>query len=108
MKKNFFLENDDNLSYFPSINNSNRVQPTFLNNTNNGLFNDLLPNNSYNTNPVSTLGTNTFGNNRQQSYKSLSNIIYPQQQQAQAQAQQQQIRNDENVFHNNQPYANSV
>jgi hypothetical protein len=100
-------KNDDNLSYFPSINNPNRSQQTFLNGSNNppnGLFTDILPNNNTNTNnPISTLSTNTFLNNRQQqSYKPLSTMIFPSQQQ-----QQQQMRNDENVFHNNHQHANS-
>jgi hypothetical protein len=96
-----FLENDDNLLYFPSINNLNRQQQTFLSgsNTNNGLFNDILPNN----NPISTLSTNTFVNNRQQPYKPISTMAYPQQQQ-----QQHQMRNDENAFHNNHQHASSV
>lgn len=97
------LENDDNLSYFPSINNPNhlnRGQGTFLNNSNNtGLFNDLLPN------PIST---NTFLNNRQQpTYKPPSTMTFAQQQQQQVQ-QSQSTRNDENVFHNNHPHGNSV
>jgi len=89
-------KNDDNLSYFPSINNSNNInlqQQTFLNysnNTNNGLFNGILSNN--NNNPISTLANNR----QQQPYKPLSTMTYP---------QQQQIRNDENVFHNNHQYA---
>lgn len=99
------LENDDNLSYFPSINNPhhlNRGQQTFLgSSTNTGLFNDLLPNST--NNPISTLSTNTFLNNRQQqTYKPLSTMTFPPQQ------QQQSTRNDENVFHNNHPHANSV
>jgi hypothetical protein len=68
-------------------------------NRNNGLFNDILSNN--NNNPISTLSTNTYVNNRQQQqpYKPLSTMTYP---------QQQQIRNDENVFHNNHQHVNSV
>jgi hypothetical protein len=68
-------------------------------NPNNGLFNDILSNN--NNNPISTLSTNTYVNNRQQQpYKPLSTTMtYP---------QQQQIRNDENVFHNNHQHVNSV
>jgi hypothetical protein len=104
------LENDDNLSYFPSINNPNhlnRSQQIFLNgppnNTNNGLFNDILStsnNNNNNNNPISTLSTNTFVNTRQQQlFKPLSTLTFP---------QQQQTRNDENVFHNNHPHTNSV
>ena len=98
------LENDDNLSYFPAINNPNhssRSQQIFLNGSNNtGLFNDILSNN----NPISTLSTNTFLNNRQQQqqqqpYKPLSAIPFP---------PQQQTRNDENVFHNNHPHPSSV
>jgi len=93
--------------YFPSINNLNRQQQTFLsgsnnNNTNNGLFNDILSNNN-NNNPISTLSTNTFVNNRQQSYKPISTMAYPQQQQ-----HQHQMRNDENAFHNNHQHASSV
>jgi len=107
-KKNL-LENDDNLSYFPSINhpnNLNRQQQTFLNgsnnnnNNNNCLFHDILSNNNTNTtNPISTLSTNTFVNNRPQIFKSLSTMPYP---------QQQLIRNDENVFHNNHQHGNNV
>ncbi|CAF4656706.1 unnamed protein product [Rotaria sp. Silwood1] len=97
-------KNDDNLLFFPTINNNtnslNRQQQTFLTGTNNnGLFNDILLNNNTN-NPISTLSTNTLINNRQPSYKSLSTIGFPPQ-------PQQQIRNDENVFHNNHQYASS-
>ncbi|CAF1357655.1 unnamed protein product [Adineta steineri] len=116
-------KNDDNLLYFPSINNLNRQQQqqhTYLTGSNNtnGLFNDILPNNNNNnnnnnntTNPISTLSTNTFMNNRQQPFKSISTMAYPQQQQQQQQQQQhqqqQQLRNDENVFHNNHPHPNN-
>ncbi|CAF1653925.1 unnamed protein product, partial [Adineta ricciae] len=97
-------KNDDNLLYFPSINNLNRSQQTYLSssNTNHGLFNDILPTNNNNTNnPISTLSTNTFINNRQQQqqqqqpFKPPTAFSYP---------QQHQIRNDENVFHNNQQH----
>lgn len=76
---------DDNYSYFPSINNSNNInrnQSTFLNNSpanpSNGLFNDILSNNSL---------PNTLIANRSQ--------------------QQQSIRNDENLFHNNHQHTNN-
>ncbi len=97
------LENDENLSYFPSINNPNtfnRPNQTFSNGSNNNggnMFNDILPN--PNPNPISTLSTNTFLNNRQQPYKPVSTMTFP---------PQAQIRNDENVYHTNHPYANSV
>ena len=89
VKEKIFLENDDNLLCFPTINNINRQQQTSFNGSNtNTFFNELLSN----TNANNSISTN---NSRQLPLKCLT---FP----------QQHMRNDENTYHNNHPHIGNV